>query len=161
MTAQFTIAALATTHDRRAFTCGVEPLDRYFREQVTQDIRRRITNCFVALDRDGAVAAFYTFAATSLPLTELPPETARRLPRYPILPAALVGRLAVARDRVGHGLGGALLADALLRARRAEPAIFALIVEAKDEGAGRFYAHHGFRAFISRKLAMFLAVGGA
>lgn len=145
-------------HDRRSFTCGVAPLDRYFREQVTQDVRRRVTNCFVALDPAGMVAGYYTFAATSLPATELTANETRRLPRYPLLPAALIGRLAVAEPHKGQGLGAALILDAIMRTIRAEPAIYALIVDAKDEGAVRFYTHLGFRAFASRPMSLFLPV---
>ncbi len=158
MTGPFVVEALGGSHDRRGFTCGVEALDRYFREQVSQDIRRRITSCFVAVDPAGGIAGYYTFAATSIPMTQLAPDEARRLPRYPLLPAVLIGRLAVALPYAGQGLGGTLLADALMRAARAEPAIFAMIVDAKDDAAGRFYAHHGFRRFESRPLSLYLPI---
>jgi ribosomal protein S18 acetylase RimI-like enzyme len=157
----FVIEALQGTHDRRGFVSGVDALDRYFREQVTQDIRRRLTNCFVAVDAAGGVVGFYTFAATSLPMTDLGPEEIKRLPRYPLLPAGLIGRLAVAGAARGQGLGSALLVDALSRALRSEPAIFALLVDAKDEAAKRFYLHHGFRALVSRPQSLFLPVAGA
>ena len=145
-------------HDRAAFSCGSEPLGSYFREQVTQDIRRRVSNCFVAVDANNAVAGYYTFAAAGLPLSELPPELTKRLPRYPLLPAALVGRLAVDLKYHGVGLGSAMIADAGERALRAEPAIFALVVEAKDETAAAFYHHLGFQAFTSRPNGLFLSV---
>jgi GNAT superfamily N-acetyltransferase len=160
VTPRFTIAPLDTSHDRKAFDCGVPALDRYLREQVTQDIRRRIANAFVALDQSGAIAGFYTIAATGLPMTDLPPEEARRLPRYPLLPAVLLGRLAVARSVAGQGLGGALVVDALSRALRAEPAVFAMVVEAKDEAAAAFYRHLGFMPFASRPQALFLPLAG-
>lgn len=149
------------SHDRSAFTCGVPALDRYFREQVTQDIRRRLTNCFVAVDTSGVIAGYYTFAATGLPLTDIPPEQGKRLPRYPLLPAALIGRLAVSERFRGQGLGSSFLVDALSRSLNSEPAIFALLVDAKDEGAERFYLHHGFRPLISRPKSLFLSIVSA
>jgi GNAT superfamily N-acetyltransferase len=149
------------SHDRRGFTCGVEALDRYFREQVTQDIRRRMTNCFVAIDADGVVAGYYTFAATSLPMTEVTAEEAKRLPRYRLLPAALIGRLAVAESCWKQGLGAALIVDAITRAARADTGIYALIVDAKDDAAARFYTHVGFRTFVSREMSLFLPIGEA
>ncbi|ESQ78554.1 GNAT family N-acetyltransferase [Asticcacaulis sp. YBE204] len=152
----FRIEALSAAHDRQGFVCGSEPLDRYIRTQATQDVKRRISNVFVARDVDGAMAGFYTLAATSLPLTELPPEEIKRLPRYGLLPAALIGRLAINRRFQGQGLGGALIIDAALRAARSEPAIFALIVDAKDDKAVAFYEHYGFRRFISRPDSLFL-----
>jgi ribosomal protein S18 acetylase RimI-like enzyme len=149
---------LAPEHDRRSFSCGVEPLDSYFRERAGQDVKRRVSNCFVLLDGEGAVAGYYTFAAASLPLTELSDLEKKRLPRYPLLPAALIGRLAIDRGFRGQGLGSALIVDAALRASRADPAIFALIVDAKDETAAAFYRYLEFRPFQSRPLSHFIAV---
>ena len=84
--------ALAADHDRRAFPFGVAELDRYFQQQVTQDIRRRIANCFVAVESATShVAAYYTISAASIPLVDLPPEETRRLPRYPTVPAVRMG----------------------------------------------------------------------
>jgi len=77
-------------------------------------------------------------------LDQLSPEQAKRWPRYPVVSAVLLGRLAVAQSQQGKRLGGALLADALLRATRSEVMAYAMIVEAKDEQAARFYQHHGF-----------------
>ena len=161
MTGRYVVEPLGSAHDRRGFSCGIEALDRYFREQVTQDIRRRVTNCFVAIDTIGTIAGYYTFAATSLPVTELSADETRRLPRYPVLPAGLIGRLAVATRNVKQGLGAALIVDAITRSMRAEPVIFALIVDAKDDAAGRFYVHHGFRPFISRPASLYLPIAEA
>jgi GNAT superfamily N-acetyltransferase len=98
------------------FRCGEASLDRYFQTQATQDIRRHVANCFVAVESEiGNVAAWYTMAAASLPLADLPVEETKRLPRYPIVPAVLIGRLAVDERFQGRGLGAALLADAAIR----------------------------------------------
>jgi len=153
-----TIEPLGPHHDRKSFSCGVEPLDRYLRELASQDTKRRLSNCFVAVGQGGEIAGYYTFAATSFPIGELPPEQAKRLPRYPLLPAGLIGRLAVATARKGQGLGGALIMDAALRAARADPAIFAIVVDAKDEAAARFYEHFGFRRFMSRPGSLFVPI---
>lgn len=72
-------------------------LDRYFHDLVTQDIKRRVSNCFVVCDDEGVVAGYYTFAAASLPLSELSVDITKRLPHYALLPAGLIGRLAVDR----------------------------------------------------------------
>ena len=136
-------------------------LDRYFQTQVSQDIRRRLTNCFVATDPTGLVAGFYTLAATSIPMTDLPEAEAKRLPRYPLVPAGLIGRLAVSSARHGQGLGAALIIDAIGRTLRADPAIFALVVDAKDEYAVRFYVHLGFQRFSGREMTLFLPLAAA
>lgn len=156
--------------DRGAFASGVEALDRYFRERVTQDVRRRVASCFVALDREGGVSAkhegtsvigYYTLSAASVLLTDLPATVASKLPRYPTVPAVRLGRLAVARTRHGQGLGAALLADALARSLASEIAAFALIVDAKDDSASAFYRHHGFVPFADAPATLFLPLATA
>ena len=143
----FRLEILRAEHDRKAFSCGVEPLDRYFREQATQDIRRRVSACYVAIDEATlAIAGYYTLAAGGVPLVEMPAQLAKRLPRYASVPVVRMGRLAVDQHYRGKKLGAALLWDAVLRATRSEIAAFALVVDAKDASAADFYRHHGFVA---------------
>lgn len=152
----FRVTLLDSAADRSNFDSGSGPLDAYFQRQVTQDIRRRVTACFVALTDEGRVAGYYTLASASMLLAELPASVAKKLPRYPLVPAVRMGRLAVDREYRGRGLGGALLADALERAVRAEIAAFALLVDAKDGAAAAFYRHHGFVALPSVSMTLFL-----
>jgi len=162
VTEQFRIEPLSGLHDRSQFESGSIPLDRYFREQASQDVKRRIASCFVAVSvQTREIAGYYTLAAASIALTDLAPEIVRKLPRYPVVPAALLGRLAVARDFQGRGLGGVLLANALLRTARAELGIFAMLVDAKDEAAQRFYEHHGFTLLpgTDRRLCLPITMG--
>lgn len=162
MSVPFRLEALTEAHDRAAFSCGEEALDRYFQGQVTQDIRRKITNCFVAIETAGdQVAAFYTLAASSIPTPDLPAELTKKLPRYPSIPAVRIGRLAVDRRFHGRGLGAALLADAALRTLSAAPAAFALVVDAKGAQAVAFYRHHGFLPFASQPRTLFLPLATA
>jgi GNAT superfamily N-acetyltransferase len=144
--------------DRGAFCSGVDALDRYFRERITQDVRRRVSNCFVLLDAEGQVAGYYTFAAAGIPLGDLPEGLTKRLPRYPSLPAGLIGRLAVDRRHQRQGLGALLVVDAVARAVRAEPAIYALVVDAKDDHAAAFYARLGFHRFTSQSNRLFIPI---
>lgn len=154
--APFRLAPLDATHERATFNSDSEPLNRYLREQVTQDIRRRVAACFVALADGQRIAGYYTLASASLLLTDLPANTGKKLPRYPTVPAVRMGRLAVDQAFKGKGLGGALLADALDRAVRSEIAAFALIVDAKNDVAATFYRHHGFIALPDSPLTLFL-----
>lgn len=156
--ALFHIELLDSGQDRSTFRCGSEPLDRYFQEQVSQDVRRRVTACFVVLTQDQQIAGYYTLASTSVLLTDMPSAVVKKLPRYPTLPAVRMGRLAVAQDFKGMGLGGALLADALTRACKAEIAAYAMVVDAKDQTAADFYLHHGFIAFAATPLTLFLSL---
>lgn len=146
----FVIESLSSGHRRTEFFCGIEPLDRYFRQQVTQDIKRRATACFVAIDdASDQVAGFYTLAAGAVLLADLPEAPAKRLPRYPSVPVARLGRLAVDKSYQGRKLGAALLWDAAGRAARSELMAFALVVDAKDESAASFYRHHGFQQVVA------------
>lgn len=154
--APFRLAPLDVAHDRASFNSASEPLNRYLREQVTQDTRRRVAACFVALANGQRIAGYYTLASASLLLADLPPSTGKKLPRYPTVPAVRMGRLAVDQAFKGQGLGGALLADAISRAARSEIAAFAMMVDAKDEAAAAFYRHHGFIALPDSPLTLFL-----
>lgn len=151
MTAPFRVEVLGPGHARNTFSCGVEALDDYLVRQATQDIRRRVSACYVAVEvRSDKLAGYYTLAAGSVPLTDVPEALSKKLPRYPSVPVARVGRLAVDQAFHGKKLGGALLADAAVRATRSEVAVFALVVDAKDDMAVAFYRHHGFEAFGSQ-----------
>ncbi len=154
--APFLLVPLDTAHDRAAFDCNSEPLNRYLREQVTQDVRRRVAACFVALTDGNRIAGYYTLASASLLLSGLPDSIGRKLPRYPTVPAVRMGRLAVDQAYKGQGLGSALLADALDRAARSEIAAYALMVDVKNEMAAAFYQHHGFVPLPDSPRTMFL-----
>ena len=154
--APFRLAPLDAAHDRTVFNSDSAPLNRYLREQVTQDVRRRVATCFVALADGQRIAGYYTLASASLLLADLPASTSKKLPRYPTVPAVRMGRLAIDQAFKGQGLGGALLADALDRAARAEIAAYALMVDAKDESAADFYRHHGFIALPDSPRTLFL-----
>ncbi len=154
--APFRLAPLDAAHDRATFNSGSEPLNRYLRDQVTQDIRRRVAACFVALADGQHIAGYYTLASASLLLADLPASIGKKLPRYPTVPAVRMGRLAVDQGFKGQGLGGTLLADALYRAARSEIAAYALMVDAKGESAADFYRHHGFIALPETSRTLFL-----
>lgn len=162
MSSPFRLEFLADGQDRSSFDCGDEILNRYFQAQVTQDIRRRITSCFVAIaNENGQIAAYYTLAAASVPISDLPESDTKRLPRYPTLPAVRIGRLAVDRRFQGQGLGGALLADAATRSLQMPVAVFTLLVDAKNDQAVAFYQRYGFRQLASAPKTLFLPLATA
>lgn len=149
------VEPLTSSHDRSAFDSGVEPLDRYLRTQAGQDARKNMAAPFVLVLPDRTVAGYYTLSSTSVQLGELPEQTVRKLPRYPLIPATLLGRLAVDRRQQGKGYGRFLLADALYRAARNEIASFAVIVDAKDDNARRFYERESFLPFPDQPMKLF------
>ena len=138
------VEALTAQDDRNSFASGVEPLDRYFRVQAGQDARKSLAAPFVLVLSDGIIAGCYTLSSTALQLAELPERIAGRLPRYPLVPATLLGRLAIDHRHQGKGYGRFLLADALYRSVRSEIASFAVVVDAKNESARRFYEVESF-----------------
>jgi GNAT superfamily N-acetyltransferase len=142
------IERLGSHHDRAGFTCGVESLDRYFRTHASQDVRRRANSVFVLVDLNklNAVLGYYTLCATALPQGDVPVAARKHVPRYPLVSATLVGRLAVTATRQGQGLGALLLADAVRRAYASASAVGSsmLVVDAIDEQAAAFYEANGF-----------------
>lgn len=159
ITPRFTYAleSLSAQHNRTDFSCGIEALDNYLKKRAGQDSRRFLSAVFVLHDLDTAlIAGYYTLAATSIQLTDLPRELTRKLPKYPLIPATLLGRLAVAQGYQGQGLGTFLLLDALWRSLNSEVASMAVVVEAKNETAKSFYLHHQFRPFPQQPQRLYL-----
>lgn len=155
----FRIEALGVQHERAAFHCGEEALDRYFQIQVTQDIRRLVANCFVAVELAGGhLVGYYTLSAAGVPFADLPPDAIKHLPRYPMVPAVRIGRLAVDHRFRRRGLGEAMLADAIMRCLKADVAAPMLVVDAKNDEAVAFYQRYGFRSMPSAHRTLFLAV---
>jgi GNAT superfamily N-acetyltransferase len=158
--ARYRIEPLDTIHGRANFASGSADLDRYFRQQAGQDQRRHVAAVFVAVDMQLAevVAGFYTLSATSVEVTALPPKVAARLPRYPLLPAILLGRLARDERWRGQGLGELLLTDALRRSLRlsTQLGLAFVVVDAKDDAVGSFYERYGFSSFPDQSRRLFI-----
>lgn len=154
-----TVEALGRQHDRTAFHCGEEALDRYLEQQARQDADQSVAASFVAVRLPGTrVLGYYSLSASVLTLADLPDELARKLPRYPQLPVTLLGRLAVDQSTKGHGLGEHLLLDALHRslAHAEQIAATAVVVDAKDGSAAPFYRHYGFLPLQARPNRLFV-----
>lgn len=153
------IRPLDTDHDRSAFHCGVSSLDDYLQKQARQDVKRRVSRVFVAthLNQPHRIVGYYTLSSLSIELSHLPESHARKLPRHPI-PAALLGRLAVDQTVQGKGVGRMLLVDAIKRTMAVsdEIAIYAMVVDAIDQGAKEFYEQFGFTLLDSGSQRLFL-----
>jgi GNAT superfamily N-acetyltransferase len=148
---------LGRQHDRAAFSCGELSLDSYLKQQATQDVRRRFAFTYVLCERDQpAILAYYTLSSASLDLTALDPAVTARLPRYGVVPAALIGRLAVDQRYQGRGLGSVLLVDATKRVAGSNAATALVLVDALDLRAAAFYRHLGFAPLPSMPLRLYL-----
>lgn len=135
-------------HQRGNFTCGIDSLDSYIQRQASQDLKKKIATVFVLIDfPETEVIAYYTLSAYTVEITELNISLAKGLPRYPLLPATLLGCLAVDRDYRGQHLGELMLIDALKKALEATASVasLAVIAEAIDETAANFYRKYGFQ----------------
>jgi len=142
----FRVDLLGKAHDRSNFSCGAEVLDNYFKKYASQDVKKRFAVCFVLTPDGKTVAGFYTLSQYSVELVRLPQEIATHLPKYPVVPATLIGRLAIDQAFRGKKLGEFLLLDALYRSLQQSKQIasYAVIVDAKDEAARSFYEHFQF-----------------
>lgn len=162
MSARFVIEPLAKGHNRADFTCGNERIDFYFRKTVSQDVKRKYAGCFVALEiATNRVAGFYTLSSSNVPLTDIPAALAKKLPRYPTVPAVLIGWLGRHKDYAGQGLGEALLFDAIKTVATAPIGAHAVFADAIDDRAAAFYEAFGFMALTGRPRTLYLTVATA
>ncbi len=149
-------------HNRSDFDSGSESLDRYIRERAASDTKKRVAVCYVLVaDEPSQLLGYYTLSSTSVELAELPPDVSKRLPKYPTVPATLLGRLAVDSRQRGHRFGEYLLVDALGRALETADSIGSalVVVDAKDESAARFYERYEFMPLGREGQRYFLSMG--
>lgn len=132
-------------HDIVSFDCGVEALNTYLKRYARQTQKREGARTYVAVE-DNRVVAFYTVVFGGIDWKDAPEDVRKGLGKYPI-PIILIARLAVDKSWVGKGLGNSLLLDALKRAIAASEiaGLRAVVVDAKDDMAKRFYEKRGFR----------------
>lgn len=144
----YRLEALGRHHDRGAFTCGVESLDSYLKIQASQDMRRKANAVFVLVLKDvpNRIVGYFTLCSSGLSPGTIPEAAQRHIPRYPVVSAILIGRLAISKEAQGKGLGSVLLAEALRMAYENASVVGSsmLVVDAIDDRAVRFYQAHGF-----------------
>jgi hypothetical protein len=162
LTARFAIESLSKEHDRSGFVCGNDLIDRYFRNGVSQDVKRNYAKCFVACDLDtNRVAGFYTLSSNSVPLGDVPDTLAKKLPRYPTVPAVLIGWLGRHSDYAGQRLGGFLLFHAIKTVAEAPIGAHAIFADAIDDNAASFYQAHDFVPLLGRPQTLYLPISAA
>ncbi len=159
-TPRFSVEVLEKRHQRDHFDCGSDALNRYIRTQARQEMERDVAIVYVLVphDQPARIAGYYSLSATAVRLSEWPEPTRKKLPRYPLVPATLIGRLAVDQANRGLRLGERLLIDALRRSLTASQtvALVAVIVDAKDTAGVAFYLRYGFLPFPDQPLRLFL-----
>ena len=151
-------------HDRSAFDCGVEPLNRYLKALAVQHRTKGIATSFVLVDSDqpARILGYYSLSAASLDFERLGDSDRKGLPTYPI-PAVRIGRLASSASARGMGLGELLLQNAIKRVLQARNTlgVYAVVVEAKDASAEAFYRKYGFRLCDAQTRQLYLPLGKA
>lgn len=151
----FKTVRLDAPHNREDFSCGKDPLDSYLKKQVNQDIKRKLSACFVLEGDNHAIKGYYTLSNDNVPLAIVPEEIKKKMPvSYTNLPTTLLGRLAVDTRYHGQEFGELLLMDALHRCYLLSEEIgsMAVIVDPLDAGAVAFYEQYGFIVLDSRRM---------
>jgi GNAT superfamily N-acetyltransferase len=144
----YRVDPLGKGHNRDGFSCGIPSLDAYLKTQASQDMRRKANAVFVLVPEDSPcdIAGYFTLCAYGLAPGTIPEGAKKHIPRYPVVSATLMGRLAVAHNLQGQGLGSILLARALRKAYENAAVVGSsmVVVDALDERAANFYRAHGF-----------------
>lgn len=128
---------LAASHDLANFDCGTPALNDWLKHRALKN-ESRFSRTYVACDGN-RVIAYFCIAAGAVERKAVPGKVRRNAPET--IPISVIGRLAVHEAYTGRGLGADLLADALRRIAVASQSIgiSAVMVQAKDENAKRFY----------------------
>lgn len=153
------VEPLQKNHSRESFSCGHAALNQYLQQQARQDAKNQVTATFVAVAPPAnQVLGYYSLSASSINAADLPPDLAKKLPRYPLLPVTLLGRLAIDKTHKGQGLGQFLLMDALHKSLQTATVIaaMAVVVDAKDASAAAFYQRYGFLPLTDSESRFFL-----
>jgi|SRR5579859_2244841 len=149
-------------HHIKDFQCGIYELDRYIKERAGQESRKGITAVYIMREKISMrVIGYYTLSSCSIQLNSLTEDIKKKLPRYEALPAALIGRLAVDMNFHGRRIGEQMLVDALNRSYilSKQIAIFAVVVDAKDEKSRNFYERYGFLRTLEQPLKLYIPMG--
>jgi len=143
----FLTVPLENIHKKKEFDCGKSPLNQYLHIQAKQDVKRRLSACFVLADDQNRIEGYYTLSNASISREFVPEDILKKMPpTYQDLPATLLGRLAIDTSSKGKGLGRDLLIDALKRSFETSKTVgsMAVIVDPLDEDAENFYLKYGF-----------------
>ncbi|WP_413721938.1 GNAT family N-acetyltransferase [Sodalis sp. RH23] len=155
-----TFTLLGDQHNKTDFDCGVPCLNLYLAKYAGQESRERFTQCYAAADNNNNVLGFYTLSSYAVNINALAASATQKLPRYPTVPTALLGRLAVDIRYQGKGLGGSLIVDAIVNTLNSAIGVWAINAQAKHPRAKAFYIKYGFYSFEKNEHALYLPLNG-
>lgn len=146
---EYLTVPLEKEFDRNSFDCGKSSLNNYIQTQVSQDVKKKLSVCFVLLDSDDfTVEGYYTLSNASISYGEVPEKLRKKYPKsYEYIPVTLLGRLAINAKIKGKGFGSKILIDALKRSLNVSEqnlGSVAVIVDPLDQEAENYYTHFGF-----------------
>lgn len=137
-----------SAHKKNDFSCGKEMLDNYIHKQANQDVKRKISACFVIIDKsNNLIKGYYTLSNNSISQEFIPSRIQKKSSKYyETIPTTLLGRLAIDHRFQGKSVGKLLLMDALKRSYDISKTIgsFAVVVDPMDQDAEIFYNKYGF-----------------
>lgn len=147
----FITRPLNSSFDKKSFNCGKDLLDHYLKTQANQDMKKFLAVVFV-LGEPPEIQGYYTLSSSSVPKEAVPEDIRKKMPgSYDQLPVILIGRLAIDQRFQGHGLGSAILADALKRCyiqAESTSGAIAVVVDPIDDDAKEFYRQYQFIEFL-------------
>lgn len=148
-----------TVHDRTAFDCGETPLNDFLRTKAAKHQVQRVSRSFVLTDstEPRRILGCYSLSNGQIAREHLTEEEARMLPRHPV-PAVMLARLAVDQTQQGKRYGQWLLMDEIKRCALVgqQSGVYALLVDAKNEAAKRFYERFGFLPIAGHPMTLYL-----
>lgn len=146
-------------HNRTAFDCGELPLNDFLKSKAAKHQAQRFSRTFVLTDsaEPRRILGYYSLSNSQIAREGLSEEEAKALPRHPV-PAVMLARLAVDKAQQGRRYGQWLLMDAIKRCALVgqQSGVFALLVDAKNEAARRFYERFGFMPVAGHPLTLYL-----
>jgi GNAT superfamily N-acetyltransferase len=148
-------------HERSSFTCGVGSLDDYIKTRASQELKKRVSTPYVLTDSpERQVLGYYCLSSYSILSTELEESATNKLPKYSLLPAILLGRLAVDAGYQGKGYGELLLLDAMKRCLELSNrlAAVAMVVDAISQNAAGFYQEYGLMEFPDEPMKLYILI---
>lgn len=154
----YSLEPLQRSHQRRAFDCGHSEVNDWLHTKALQHQDKRLSATKVLLNRDKAIAGYYTLATGQVDFGDLPSDLARKLPRR-ALPVAILAWLGVSVSSQGQKLGDLLLAQALRDCYEAGKtfAFVAVILDCVDDRAKAFYERWDFSELPGNPYRFFLS----
>lgn len=135
---------LSAAHDVSEFACGKPTLDHWLKTRALSNQEKGFTAVLVVHEAR-RVVGFYGLAPNAVVPPVLPRSVRTGQPPDPV-PCLLLGQLATDLAWAGRGIGTGLVKHALARCVQAAGLIGgrALLVNAVDEQAARFWQRRGF-----------------